>query len=260
MAVIRPFRALRPDPARASLGSLVCVDDVGREAVATALARDPRHLGRLLVVDASDVDAAEFGVVDLVRAGVIRRDGLPSLTVARVLSDGAERTLLYAALRADDALTPVASADATAEDAAVIDDADADAAGGFGDFSLRTPAVAVAPALVRFVDKKGRIGRAIEAETEREPDASFTLGGASVDVWIVDDESAAARISSLLEGSNLALVDRTRKAWAAYRAATNDPWALACFVDEEDSGDAVPAGLCLLPLWGPLYLPLSTDG
>jgi hypothetical protein len=237
MAVIRPFRALRPDPARASLASLVSArDDATSDDVAGALARDPRHLGRLLVADGGSADAAEFGVVDLVRAGVVRRDALPSLTVARVLADGSERTLLYAALRADD--------------------------DGLGPAGEAPPivAVAAAPALVRFVDKKGRIGRAIEAETEREPDASFTSGGASIDVWVVDDESAAARIASLLEGAGLSLVERSARTWGAYRAQGGDGWGLACFVGEDDDGAGVPVGLCLLPLRGPLHLPLVSDG
>jgi len=227
MAAIRPFRALRPDPARASLATLVCADDVDVDAVERARARDPRHLGRLLL--AGPADPADFGVVDLVRAGVLRRDDLPSLTVVRTLKDGVERTLLYAALRTDEALA--------------VEPAVAPAV-----------AVAAAPALVRFVDKKGRIVRAIEAETEREPDASFTLDGATVELWVVDDESAAARISSLLEGASLAAVERTRPTWAAYRAlGADDAWGLACFVAEDDAGDAVPAGVCLLPLRGPLH-------
>lgn len=233
MAAIRPFRALRPDPARASLATLVCVDDVDGAAVEVARRRDPRHLGLLLLPGAGD--AVDFVVADLVRAGVVRRDDLPSLTVVRTLEAGVERTLLYGALRTDEALA--------------VDAAEAP-----------TGAVAAAPALVRFSDKKGRIARAIEAETEREPDAAFALGGASVELWVVDDESAAARISSLLEGATLAAVPRTQATWAAYRAlGADDAWGLACFVPEDDAGGAVPAGVCLLPLRGPLHLPVAGD-
>jgi hypothetical protein len=181
------------------------------------------------------VDAVDFGVADLVRAGVLRRDELPSLTVVRTLKDGVERTMLFGALRTDEALA--------------VDPAGAP-----------TVAVAAAPALVRFVDKKGRIARAIEAETEREPDATFTLDGATVEVWVVDDESAAARISSLLEGATLSAVARTQATWASYRGlGDNDAWGLACFVPEDDAGDAVPVGVCLLPLRGPLHLPVGGD-
>lgn len=237
MAAIRPFRALRPDPARASLATLVCGDNVDADAVAVARTRDPRHLGRLLIAGqgADAAAAADFGVTDLVRAGVLRRDELPSLTVVRTLKDGTERTLLYAALRTDEAL---AVEPATAP----------------------TVAVAAAPVVVRFVDKKGRIARAIEAETEREPDATFNVDGASAELWVVDDESAAARISSLLEGAALTAVERTRPTWAAYRGlSVDDAWGLACFVADDDDGDAVPAGVCLLPLRGPLHLPVGGD-
>jgi hypothetical protein len=233
MAAIRPFRALRPDPARASLATLVCTDDVDVAAVQRALSHDPRHLGRLLLT--GPAQAADFSVVDLVRAGVLRRDDLPSLTVVRTLKDGVERRLLYAALRTDETL-------------------------GVEPTQAPTFAVAAAPALVRFVDKKGRIARAIEAETEREPDATFGLDGAAAELWVVDDESAAARISSLLQGTNLEAVERTRSTWAAYRALGGDEaWGLACFVVEDDAGDAVPTGVCLLPLRGPLHQPDTGD-
>lgn len=236
MAVIRPFRALRPDPARASLATLVCAaDNATAEDIARARERDPRHLGRLLLADASSADAAEFGVADLVRAGVVRRDALPSLTVARLLTDGTERTLLYAAVRADDAL---------GEDVAA---------------APPVVALASAPTLIRFGDKKGRIGRAIEAETEREPDACFALGAGTIEVWVVDDESAAARIAALLEGASLSLVERTAGTWAACRAQGSEGFGLACFIDEADDGAAVPAGLCLLPLRGPLHLALANN-
>jgi hypothetical protein len=232
MAAIRPFRALRPDPARASLATLVCVDDVDAVAVERACARDPRHLGRLLIGGDAGID---FSVADLVRAGVLRRDERPSLTVVRTLKDDVERTLLYAALRADEDLE--------------VEPATAPVA-----------AVAAAPAVVRFVEKKGRIARAMEAETEREPDASFVLDGASIEVWIVDDESAAARIASLLEQATLSLVARTQAAWASYRGQpTDDAWGLACFVGADDDGGAVPAGVCLLPLRGPLQTPIGGE-
>ena len=233
MAAIRPFRALRPDPARASLATLVCADDVDGAAAERALSHDPRHLGRLLLTGPEA--AVDFGVLDLVRAGVLRRDDLPSLTVVRTVKDGAERRLLYAALRTDETL-------------------------GVEPGAAPTFAVAAAPALVRFVDKKGRIARAVEAETEREPDATFVLASAAVELWIVDDESAVARIASLVEGAHLEAVERTRSTWAAYRALSgHEAWGLACFVAEDDAGDAVPAGVCLLPLRGPLHQPVAGD-
>jgi hypothetical protein len=231
MVAIRPFRALRPDPARASLATLVCADDADPAAIEQACGRDPRHLGRLLV---GRDDGIDFAIADLVRAGILRRDERPSLTVVRTLKDDVERTLLYAAMRIDESLQVEPAAPPVV-------------------------AVAAAPVVVRFEDKKGRIARAIEAETEREPDASFVLAGADVEIWSVDDESAAARISSLLEGATLSAVERTRPTWAAYRGLAADAWGLACFVGADDDGGPVPAGVCLLPLRGPLATPLGGE-
>jgi len=237
MAVIRPFRALRPDPARVALEHLVAEATTTSARVAVARSVDPRHLGWLLTATADEGPGASFAVADLVRSGILVRDALPSLTVVRLTRDGAEQTCLFAALRAD---------------------ADADVGAEVAPGAPPTVDVAAMPAIERFKDKKGRIVRAIEAELEREPDAAFTLNGSQVETWVLDDESAAARIASLLEGSTLRLDDGSTPAWAAYRGQPHpDPWALACFVDDDAETVGVPAGLCLLPLRGPLHLPQS---
>ena len=237
MASIRPFRALRPDPSRVALEHLVTESTTTPDRVAAARAIDPRHLGQLLTTSGDDFLGVSFGIADLVRSGVLVRDALPSLTVVRLTRGEVEQTCLFAALRAD-----------------------ADAGVGADVAPAAPPIVEVAamPAIVHFQDKKGRIVRAIEAELEREPDAAFTLAGNQVETWVLDDESAAARIAALLEGSALRLNDGSTSAWAAYRGQPSaEPWALACFVDDEADVVSVPAGLCLLPLRGPLHLPMG---
>ncbi len=223
MAVVRPFRAVRPDPARVDLGSIVAAADISRAAAATAVGRDPRSLAQLLFVD--EPRAAAFLLLDLQRAGVLVTDRAPSLTVVRVVADGQERTSFFAALRAD-------SVDA-------VDAADR------GDVVMLD--TGVAPIVVSFADKKGRISRAMEAETEREPDADFAVDGVTVEVWIVDDDSAAARLASLVEGAALTVVGGTDMLARAQQRAAQHPWALACFVDDEHPPGFVPVGVCLLP-------------
>jgi hypothetical protein len=243
MAAIRPSRFLRPDPARVALELLVCHDDIDAAAASRAKARDPRHLGRLLFEASS---AVELAVVDMVRAGVLRRDALPSLTVVRQRGP-TERTLIYAAVRGDTSFDVEAT-------------------------SHSNTSYAAGPSLLRFVDKKGKVARAVEVETEREPDAvlaiSDTLPSADVmatglssrgsavntEVWVVDDESATARISTLLEGAELSLLERSRASWAQTLAGGPAAWGLACFVGADDDGGPVPVGLNVLPLRGPLVL------
>lgn len=225
MAVVRPFRAVRPDPARVDLGTIVADAALTRAALAGALDRDPRHLGQLLFVD--DPRATAFAVIDLLRAGVLVKDTVPSLTVVRVAGDDGERTFFFGALRADSVELEVAVAPAAVD---VID-------------------IVAAPVVVAFADKKGRIVRAMEAETEREPDAAFTVAGASVEVWVVDDDSAAARLASLVEGASLRIVGGADElARHRARGTVEQPaWALGCFVDEELPAGFLPVGVCMVP-------------
>jgi len=225
MAVVRPFRAVRPDPARVDLGTIVADAALTRAALAVALDRDPRHLGQLLFVD--DPRAIAFAVTDLLRAGVLVKDAVPSLTVVRVVGDDGERTFFFGALRAD-------SVDVDS----VADEVDA-----------AVPDIVAAPVVVAFADKKGRIVRAMEAETEREPDAAFTVAGAAIEVWVVDDDSAAARLASLVEGASLSVVAGA-EVLARQRArgtAEQPSWALGCFVDEDRPAGFLPVGVCMVP-------------
>ena len=157
------------------------------------------------------------------------------MTVLRITDDGVEKTCLFAAIRA--AVDAGIGAGVVPSAPWVLD-------------------IAATPAIVRFQDKKGRIIRAIEAELDREPDAALVLGGSTVESWVLDDESAVARIAGLLEGSPMRLDDASGPTWAAHLAqAEIDAWALACFVDHDVEIGVVPVGLCLLTLRGPLHLP-----
>lgn len=233
MAVVRPFRAVRPDPARVDLGTIVADAALTRAGLVEALDRDPRHLGQLLFVD--EPRATAFAVIDLLRAGVLVKDTAPSLTVVRVAGDDGERTFFFGALRADSIDNAVAVDVEVEGGAAAVTDAVID--------------IVAAPVVVAFTDKKGRIVRAMEAETEREPDAAFTVAGAAVEVWVVDDDSAAARLASLVEGASLSVVAGADElARHRARGSTEQPaWALGCFVDEELPVGFLPVGVCMVP-------------
>jgi hypothetical protein len=229
MPVVRPFRALRPDARRSALERLVCFADATPSALTAATRADPRHVGRLW----RGGSAAAFVLVDLVRAGVVVLDARPTLTVVRATRDGTEHTHLYGALATDD--------DDLAGPAVPVD------APPVGD-------VVVEPVLIHYVDKRGRILKAIEAETEREPDASFALDGKQLEVWAVDDESAAARIAGLLEAAPLTLDAASAGTWAALRAA-QVPRAVASFSPTGGESDVTVApvvGLAMLAHAGAL--------
>lgn len=230
MPAVRPFRALRPVPSRVALEQLVCFADAADDAVEAAARADPRHLSRFSQpTSPSAQPGRSFLLLDMVRAGVVQRDAQPSLTVVRTTRGGEEHTHLYGAIDVEEGFAAAAT-------------------------SSNTPAgdVVVVPVVVRFVDKKKRIVKAIEAETDREPDASFSLGGAQIEAWIVDDDSAAARIASLLEAATLSLDDKSGARWGALVAA-GAAQTVACFGLAPDGDDVAPiSGLAMLALKGPL--------
>jgi hypothetical protein len=247
MAAIRPFRALRAKTARIDAGALI-VDDEPMSATSPANA-DPRSLARVLRVrnapgDAADVATtrARFHLAELLRTGLLARDAMPALYALRVVDGESARTGFFAAARTD-ALTG-ADADADTDDTLV-------AGGVVGD-----------AVVVGFSDKKGRVARALETETEREPDVSFRSGARSFELWVVDEENAAARVTALVEsasprvlgGALAALANARARAASATGAGTDDASAfcLAFFVDDESPIAHVPAGVVLLPVQGAL--------
>lgn len=213
MLVVRPFRAVRPAKDRVDLAALVADAAADVDDRAVGVARDPRHLGQLLAP--SSPREAAFIVQDMLRAGVLVRDRAPALTIVRSrLDDEAAATCVLGALRAGEG-----------EPAAAV-----------------STDVIAAPIVVTFVDKKGRIARVVDNETEREPDAAFVLtaaaGKTAVEVWIVDDDSAAARLASLLENAEPS---------TASPPSSSASWQLGCFVDVDEPRGPVPVGICLLP-------------
>ncbi len=256
MAVVRPFRGLRPVPARVDPGALVAPGVNVDDATALALlARDPRNVIGLV---RGDPARARFLVVEQLRAGVVARDALPSLYVLKVQTtskaasngdgDPASRIGFFAVVRADSI-----DVDADADDNATVDDDRDDR----DDRAARLTAagVAVEPVVISYVDKKGRVARSLESETEREPDASFEHAGQACELWAVDDDSAAARVTALVEGATLrvtiggGLLARQRGLVDEDRAKG---FALAFFVDDESPVEAVPVGVVLHSLAGAL--------
>jgi hypothetical protein len=247
MAAIQPFRALRAKPARIDPGALV-VDD---HATTAQSAADPRTLARVLRArnepgDAADVATtrARFHLAELQRAGLLARDLLPALYALRVVDGDSSRTGFFAAVRVD--------ALAGGADDVEVDD------------TLVAGGVTGDAVVVGFSDKKGRVARALETETEREPDVAFRSGARSFEMWVVDEETAAARVTALVEGANPRVLGGAVSAWATVRArnagtttmssGAEDAGAfcLAFFVDDEGPVIPVPAGVVLLPVSGAL--------
>jgi hypothetical protein len=239
MAVVRPFRAVRAVPARVDPGALSAPSvDVDEDAAAALLARDPRNV--IALVKAGEEVRAKFLLKEQLRAGEVARDELPALYVLKVQGESS-RIGFFAVVRADSV------------------DVDADAPAGRTD-QLRGTGLGIEPVVVSYVDKKGRVARSLESETEREPDAAFELQGRPCELWAVDDDSATARVTALVEGQTLKVtsgasaLSAQRSFFQASKGADDDAaaFALAFFVDEESPVDLVPVGVVLHALEGAL--------
>lgn len=230
-AVVRPFRGLRPVPTRVDPGALVA-DGAG---AGEAALRDPRNVAALLSADAS---RARFLVAEQLRSGVMSRDRLPSLYVLKLQAPEGPRTGFFAVVRADS--VDVGDVGGDAVDAAAL-------------VRLKGFGVAIEPVVISYVDKKGRVARSLESETEREPDASFTWNQQACELWAVDDDSAAARVTALLEGAALT-VKQGGSALARQRGLVSDDrasgFALAFFVDDEAPVARAPLGVVLHSIEG----------
>ena len=247
MAAIRPFRALRARPSRVDPGALVVDDHAGASSPV-----DPRSLSRVLRSRNAEGDAADvattrarFQLAELQRAGLLARDELPALYALRVVDGEQSRTGFFAAVRID---SLVIDGDGGAVDDAIV------GGGVIGD-----------AVIVGFSDKKGRVARSLETETDREPDATFRSGARSFEFWVLDEETAAARVTALVEGASprvlggasvLAAAAAAVRARAPAEAALPGAdaaggFCLGFFVDDEAPILDVPAGVVLLPLSGP---------
>jgi hypothetical protein len=218
MSVLRPFRALRADASRIDPGALVfCDTDVD------AASEDPRNLRHALRARPAAGDSEEavatrarFRLAELVRAGLLRREPTAALYALRAV-DGEQSMLGFFA-----AVHRASSAVAGATDPAFVD------------------AVAIGDATtVAFTDKKGRVARSLETETEREPDVTVDRGGRSFSLWVIDDQTTTERVTALVEGGEPRVTSAI--------AAVADGFGLGFFVDAAQPSFPVPVGLVLLP-------------
>ena len=245
----RPFRALRYQPARIELGAVIgAVSGVASGAPAG----DPRHASRLLDGSAAPGDGASaaarrarFRLADWRRAGIVARDAQPALTLIRRSGADEEALGLFCAL-------PVSAFAGT--------DPPHDVA---REEWLEHTRVAVEPVVASF-PSDARLRRVLDNAADREPDATWTDRGRTFELWVLDDESTAARIAAMLDASVLELragaeLLATHAAFAARqpRASDHDRLAAAsfalCFLHPSDHDwPNVPSGAALLPLDGEL--------
>lgn len=234
MAIVRPFRGLRAVPARVDPGALTASGvDVDDAEVAALITRDPRNVMALLKANAHS--RARFLLQEQMRAGIVARDRLPALYVLKVQGEGGN-TGFFAVVRADSLeVDAVADLERTEH--------------------LRLTAVGIEPVVVSYLDKNGRVARALQSETEREPDAAFAVAGKPCELWALDDDSVAARVTAVLEGQTLTAT-RGALAIAAQKSLVSGDdaigYTLAFFVDGESPVELVPIGIVLHALDGSL--------
>ncbi len=250
MAAIRPFRAWRADPTRLDPGALAFFAHADNGAGGDD-DDDPRTLRRALRAASEEdgrddvvVTRARFHVAELMRAGLLRRDARPALYVLRHVDGEAVRVGFFAAVHLDGIVAepPVAGADASPDGRIVAQ------AGVVGD-----------AAVIGFTDKKGRVSRALETETDREPDVAFALGAHRLELWTIDDETSAERLTALVQAGEprlrggagaLATLRSTQPATRSDEDAA--AFGLGFFVDDEQRFTPPPTGVVLLPRAGAL--------
>jgi uncharacterized protein (DUF1015 family) len=227
VAIVEPFCALRYDDARVDLSrmlapSLDLVDERKRSAL---LAREPRNV---LAVSA-DQDALSpeenhtrhrLLLAEMRRAGIVRLDDKPALYVVRetvtVKTDEGEtkrsRMGFFASVTANGG-APVLPHEHTLppkhDEASTLKE----------------------PLLLLFDDVGGRVLRTLRAEvSERDPDARGSAFGETFELFVVDDETACARVQALLEERELLIADGHHrfqalgdKPFVAYLTVQDDP-------------------------------------
>jgi|GEM_PF-1626445 len=246
MAVIRPFRAWRADPTRLDPGALAFFGHVADDG-----AVDPRTLRRALRAGPGDnapdevvATRARFHIAELMRVALLRRDAKPALYVLRHVDGDAVRVGFFAAVRLDAfVIEPPAPDVAARPDGRIVAEA-----GVVGD-----------AAVLGFTDKKGRVSRALETETDREPDVAFARGAHRLELWAVDDETSAERLTALVQAGDprvrggAAALSTVRSIQSANRAEEDAAaFGIGFFVDDEQDFTPPPSGIVLLPRAGPL--------
>lgn len=220
MATVRPFRGVRYAPERVDLSLVLApAAAVDEDAHAALLAREPRNATRVVACppragEAEDVPArrAALHLAEWRRAGVLVEDEYPSLYVLRQTlpagDDGEERVMtgFFAALRLD------AAAKRDVREHEATDPGAVDSLCRY----LATVGVHTDPVLLLHRDEGGRVERALSSEMEeREPDVRARVDDVSYELWVVDDETTAARVSRHLEDQPLYLADGHHRFQAA---------------------------------------------
>lgn len=233
----RPFRALRFQAARIDLGRVLGVHS-----------DDPRRATRLLEDRAAPGDGthgaarrARFRLADWRRAGIVARDREPSMTLVK----RGEALGLLCAL-------PVSAFSGTDPPHEVAREQ-----------WLDHTCLAVEPIVASFAGD-ARVRRVLDNAADREADASWTDGDVAFELWVVDDETTAARLATMLGGEALELRSgaellAAHAAFAARRTRSRDDdrapassFALCFLHPAEDDWPSVPRGAALLPLDGTL--------
>ncbi|MBI1948420.1 MAG: DUF1015 family protein [Deltaproteobacteria bacterium] len=241
MVAPRPFRALRYQAARLDLGRVI-----------GASADDPRHATHLLDDRAQDGDGANgaarrarFRMADWRRAGIVARDREPSLTLVKRTGGGGEALGLFCALP----VTAFAGTDPPHDVAR--------------EQWLDETRVAVEPVVASF-GGDARVRRVLDNAADREADAGWTDGDATFELWVIDDETTAARLATMLGGAALELkagaeLLATHAAFSSRLPRAHDEdrlpaasFALCFLHPADDAWPSVPRGAALLPLDGAL--------
>lgn len=232
MALVEPFRALRYDPQRVDVSRVVAppLDFVDERKRAALLEREPRNVVSLLAHDALrsvDENRARHALftAELRRAGILVRDDAPAIYVVRetvrsATADGAPtwRVGFFARVTQTESGRVLPHEETLDRPRDVGRDVKE-------------------PLLLAFDDPGGRVMRTLRAETaERDPDLRAAAFGETVELFVVDDETACARVTALLEERELLIADGHHR----FRALAGRPF-LAFLTVQDDPANHLDA-------------------
>jgi len=200
--VLAPFRALRYDPARVALASVLAppydvIDDAEREELAE---RDPHNVVRLTLPradDGSPYDAARRLLAEWRSAGVLRPDESPALYVYEERSNGHVQRGLVGAL----GLTP-------AEDGIVLPHENTMAGPVADRLALMEAVEGDLEPIFLVCDGGGAASRLVAEVDARQPVVEVTTSdGIAHRLWAVTDAAVLADVAADLVGRRAVIAD-----------------------------------------------------
>lgn len=238
MANVRPFKGLRYDPRRVDLNAVVApprgeIDDRLEKAL---FDRDPRNVVRVICDTTPNRHRSDYLIADWLRAGILRSEPVPALYLLRETWEDAQGTHSRQGFFAAVSPIPPTGSGIT---------------GRILPHERTVPGRGIAPRGIRepifllYQDPSGRVQRTMAAESaERIPDIACEVGGVKFELFIIEDETACARVTAELAEGDLLIADghhRFESLLAQAEGSPEPPTFMAFLSSCEDPGNRLTA-------------------